>query len=78
MKSCPRAENSYPADVFYGQVRRFPWPDHHPPPLSMIPLFTRAMSDWLQGDRKRIAVIHCKGVPLALLAHMQATDEPRM
>ncbi len=31
---CPVTENSYDADEFYARVSRFPFPDHHVPPLS--------------------------------------------
>lgn len=56
----PRSENEYDAAYFNGQVSRFPFPDHHPPPLSMIPLVTRTMHDYLQEDEKNVVVIHCK------------------
>ena len=57
---CPRSENEYDAAYFNNQVSRFPFPDHHPPPLSMIPLVTRTMHDWLNQNDKNVVVIHCK------------------
>lgn len=57
---CPVTENSYPADEFHGRVSRFPFPDHHVPPLSLIPLFVADITDWLESDPDAVAVIHCK------------------
>lgn len=57
---CPRFENQYDAAYFNNQVSRFPFPDHHPPPLSLIPLAVRRMHDWLLADEKNVVVIHCK------------------
>ena len=57
---CPRFENGYDAAYFNHQVSRFPFPDHHPPPLSMIPLVTRAMQQWMEADDDNVIVIHCK------------------
>ncbi|EGF99007.1 uncharacterized protein MELLADRAFT_118380 [Melampsora larici-populina 98AG31] len=57
---CPRKENEYEASYFHNQVRRFPFPDHHAPPLSMIPLFVHNISHFLDSAADNIAVIHCK------------------
>ncbi|SPC62765.1 related to Phosphatidylinositol-3,4,5-trisphosphate 3-phosphatase PTEN [Ustilago sp. UG-2017b] len=57
---CPVTENSYDADEFYGRVSRFPFPDHHVPPLSLIPLFVADITDYLESDPDATAVIHCK------------------
>ncbi|EPQ30962.1 uncharacterized protein PFL1_01151 [Pseudozyma flocculosa PF-1] len=57
---CPRAENGYDADYFYDRVSRYPFPDHHVPPLSMIPLFVADMTEWLESDPDNVGVIHCK------------------
>ena len=56
----PRFENEYDAAYFDNQVSRFPFPDHHPPPLSMIPLVTRRMNEWLSEHEENVIVIHCK------------------
>ncbi|CEH14902.1 related to phosphatidylinositol--trisphosphate 3-phosphatase pten [Ceraceosorus bombacis] len=56
----PRYENSYESWEFYEQVSRFPFPDHHPPPLGMIPLFVADVTAWLGEDERNVAVIHCK------------------
>ncbi|KAK0526272.1 Telomerase protein component 1 [Tilletia horrida] len=56
----PLAENSYDADYFDGRVSRYPFPDHHAPPLSLISLFVADIAHWLDGDPDRAAAIHCK------------------
>ncbi|WAQ91021.1 hypothetical protein PtA15_13A421 [Puccinia triticina] len=57
---CPLTENGYDSAYFHHQVHRFPFPDHHPPPLSMIPLFVADMAAFLAGSSANVAVIHCK------------------
>ncbi|KAH9916723.1 phosphatases II [Epithele typhae] len=57
---CPIKENSYPADVFDGRVSRYPFPDHHAPPLAILPLIAREIRLWLDGSPNRVAVLHCK------------------
>ncbi|KDR72555.1 hypothetical protein GALMADRAFT_252686 [Galerina marginata CBS 339.88] len=57
---CPIKENSYGADVFEGRVSRYPFPDHHAPPLAVMPLVAREMRTWLSGSPDRVAVLHCK------------------
>ncbi|GJN93238.1 hypothetical protein Rhopal_006285-T1 [Rhodotorula paludigena] len=62
---CPRSENSYDAAAMThhggeSAVQRFPWPDHHPPPLSLIPLMVDAVRRWYDADERNVVVIHCK------------------
>ncbi|KAJ4466927.1 hypothetical protein C8J55DRAFT_439273 [Lentinula edodes] len=57
---CPLKENSYSADTFDGRVSRYPFPDHHAPPLAIMPLVAREMRIWLDGSSERVAVLHCK------------------
>ncbi|KAI0711274.1 phosphatases II [Earliella scabrosa] len=57
---CPIKENSYPASVFDGRVSRYPFPDHHAPPLAILPLVAREIRLWLDGSQDRVAVLHCK------------------
>ncbi|KAG6880011.1 hypothetical protein C0992_008218 [Termitomyces sp. T32_za158] len=59
---CPILENSYDKSIFGGRVSRFPFPDHHAPPLAFMPLVAREMGAWLHGSPERIAVLHCKGM----------------
>ncbi|KAJ7716574.1 phosphatases II [Mycena maculata] len=57
---CPLRENSYSASFFDGRVSRYPFPDHHAPPLAIMPLAAREMADWLDGSPERVVVLHCK------------------
>lgn len=62
-----RAEGTgYPDSEVYNRIHHFPWPDHHPPPFSIIPALMASMRNWIQGDnpdgagKRRVAVVHCK------------------
>ncbi|KAG9670910.1 phosphatases II, partial [Aureobasidium melanogenum] len=56
-----RAEGTgYPDSEVYGRVKHYPWPDHHPPPFALIPLIMASMRNWLEGNKERVAVVHCK------------------
>ncbi|KAI0659244.1 phosphatases II [Cubamyces menziesii] len=57
---CPVRENTYPDSVFEGRVSRYPFPDHHAPPLAILPLVAREIRLWLDGSPERVAVLHCK------------------
>ncbi|WVR04807.1 hypothetical protein IAU60_001819 [Kwoniella sp. DSM 27419] len=57
---CPLYENAYSPESMHGRVSRYPFPDHHPPPLPLLPLAVREMTAWLEGDVERVAIIHCK------------------
>ncbi|GAA6012785.1 hypothetical protein JCM10207_005359 [Rhodosporidiobolus poonsookiae] len=76
---CPLSENSYDAAEFVHAgveregkaVARFPWPDHHPPPLSLMPVMADAAKRWYEGGAspaekpdeaaaENVVVIHCK------------------
>ncbi|KAL1739279.1 hypothetical protein HDZ31DRAFT_69101 [Schizophyllum fasciatum] len=57
---CPLRENSYDASYFDNRVSRFPFPDHHAPPLAIMPLVAREIRAWLDGSKERVAVLHCK------------------
>ncbi|KDQ60191.1 hypothetical protein JAAARDRAFT_32572 [Jaapia argillacea MUCL 33604] len=57
---CPIRENSYDPGFFDGRVSRYPFPDHHAPPLAMLALAAREMRLWLDGHPDRVAVLHCK------------------
>ncbi|KAF5351028.1 hypothetical protein D9756_008419 [Leucocoprinus leucothites] len=57
---CPLGENSYDPSEFEGRVSRYPFPDHHAPPLAIMPLVAREVRAWLDGSQERVAVLHCK------------------
>lgn len=67
-----RAEGTgYPDSEVYGRIHHYPWPDHHPPPFSLIPAIMGSMRNWIynldekesgtqQEKGSRVAVVHCK------------------
>ncbi|KAG1759479.1 hypothetical protein EDD22DRAFT_981021 [Suillus occidentalis] len=57
---CPVRENFYDKSIFEGRVSRYPFPDHHAPPLAILPLVSREIHDWVQVSKDRVAVLHCK------------------
>ncbi|BEJ07147.1 hypothetical protein CcaverHIS641_0404160 [Cutaneotrichosporon cavernicola] len=57
---CPQTENAYSSESMGGRVSRYPFPDHNPPPLPLLPLAVREMTAWLARDPENIAIIHCK------------------
>lgn len=57
---CPIRENFYDESVFGGRVSRYPFPDHHTPPLAILPLVSREIHAWVTGSKDRVAVLHCK------------------
>ncbi|KAF8499993.1 phosphatases II [Gautieria morchelliformis] len=80
---CPLTENSYDAAIFYGRVSRYPFPDHHAPPLAILALASREMRTWLSGSDDRVAVLHCKAgkgrsgtLACAFLLSLDVSPEP--
>ncbi|GAA5977879.1 hypothetical protein JCM5350_006206 [Sporobolomyces pararoseus] len=67
---CPLYENSYDANEIVHEgvkrqegnsaVERYPWPDHHPPPLSMFRIMVQGAKEWYEADPRNVIVIHCK------------------
>ncbi|KZO98465.1 hypothetical protein CALVIDRAFT_511880, partial [Calocera viscosa TUFC12733] len=57
---CPLTENTYDPSFFRGHVSRYPFPDHHAPPLALLALAVREMHAWLSADPERVIVVHCK------------------
>ncbi len=66
-----RAEGTgYPDESVYGRIKHYPWPDHHPPPFSVVPLVMAGMRNWLhmgktEGEQdheenERGGVVDCK------------------
>jgi phosphatidylinositol-3,4,5-trisphosphate 3-phosphatase/dual-specificity protein phosphatase PTEN len=41
-------------------VELVPFDDNYVPPLALIKLFCESVHDWLSGDPKNVAVIHCR------------------
>lgn len=57
---CPLYENAYSPESMHNRVSRYPFPDHHPPPLPLLPLAVKEITAWLDSDLERVAIIHCK------------------
>ena len=54
------SNRSYDTSKFGGQVREWcGFPDHHPPPLSLLFKTIHSIQEWLEADPDNIAVIHC-------------------
>ncbi|GAA6063568.1 hypothetical protein JCM10212_003147 [Sporobolomyces blumeae] len=41
-------------------VERYPWPDHHPPPLSLMRIMVEGAKEWYEAGDGNVIVIHCK------------------
>ena len=54
------SERSYDPGKFGNRVKLFPFDDHNPPPLRMIPDFCRSVQDFLDEDPENVVAIHCK------------------
>jgi phosphatidylinositol-3,4,5-trisphosphate 3-phosphatase/dual-specificity protein phosphatase PTEN len=65
---CPLYENAYSPESMHSRVSRYPFPDHHPPPLPLLPLAVREMTAWLEGDKERVVIIHCKAGKVRVIA----------
>ena len=58
---CAEAQHRYdPASRFDGRVREFPFWDHKPCNLSLIPDFIADADAYLAEDAKNVVAIHCK------------------
>ncbi|KAL6055483.1 Telomerase protein component 1 [Balamuthia mandrillaris] len=54
------SEKHYDPNHFRNHVVFIGWPDHHAPPLHRQLRLCERMLDWLEGDSRNTAVIHCK------------------
>ncbi|KAL0249163.1 hypothetical protein GEMRC1_004396 [Eukaryota sp. GEM-RC1] len=54
------SEKSYDSQLFQHCVLDFGFPDHHPPPLSLLFSIVSSMHRWIRSDALNVAVIHCK------------------
>jgi len=79
------SERNYEAKEFTssgGKVGHFPFDDHNPPPLTLIPRICDDAKAFLDQDKKNVVAIHCKAgkgrtgcIIACLLLHLkQATD----
>jgi len=57
------SERTYEAKDFTsrgGRVAHYPFDDHNPPPLSLIPKICDDAVAWLKEDKANVVAIHCK------------------
>ncbi|KAL0477840.1 phosphatidylinositol-3,4,5-tris phosphate 3-phosphatase Pten, partial [Acrasis kona] len=57
---CSEPERTYDPYAFEGNVLRFPFDDHNPPPLSLFMPFCQSVDKYLAADPKNVVGIHCK------------------
>jgi hypothetical protein len=57
---CSEPQHQYDASRFDGRVAVFPFPDHHPCPLAMIPAFVADATQHLDADERNAVCVHCK------------------
>jgi phosphatidylinositol-3,4,5-trisphosphate 3-phosphatase/dual-specificity protein phosphatase PTEN len=54
------SERQYDLGTSFPIVERFPFGDHHPPPLEMIGFFCRSVAEYLAQHPDNIVAVHCK------------------
>lgn len=58
---CCEKEHRYDTKThFHGHVSEFPFADHFPCPLAMIPQFVAHAKEFLTRDERNVVAIHCK------------------
>lgn len=53
-------ERDYDSSKFHDRVAKFPFEDHHPPPLNLFLPFCIDMVEWLTKHKSNVAAVHCK------------------
>eukprot|EP01012_Entosiphon_sulcatum_P067499 TRINITY_DN9723_c0_g1_i1.p1 TRINITY_DN9723_c0_g1~~TRINITY_DN9723_c0_g1_i1.p1 ORF type:complete len:605 (+),score=97.54 TRINITY_DN9723_c0_g1_i1:2083-3897(+) len=54
------SERAYPPEKFQGEVVRFPFDDHNPPPFYMMRLFCEDVDKFLKSTENAVVAVHCK------------------
>ena len=55
------SEHTYDFSKFgAGRTKRFPFDDHNPPPLGLIPKFCEDAASFLQREPAGVVAVHCK------------------
>mmetsp|Transcript_18548 Transcript_18548/g.33503 ORF Transcript_18548/g.33503 Transcript_18548/m.33503 type:complete len:405 (-) Transcript_18548:41-1255(-) len=53
------SEYSYDHRKFQNHVSKYPWPDHHSPPLELLFRACWEMHEWLVNDKSHVIVVNC-------------------
>jgi len=54
------SERAYPPSYFGGRFERYPFDDHNPSPVALIPPFVESAKSFLAEDEDNVVAIHCK------------------
>ena len=57
---CCEPGRGYDAQVFDDRVERYPFLDHHTPPLHRMVAFADSAYAWLLADKRNVVTLHCK------------------
>ena len=55
------SEREYSPGNFLGEVERFAWADHTPPPFALLLPAAESLHSWLGAHPDNVCVLHCKG-----------------
>ncbi len=57
---CCEPGRGYPKELFEGNIERYPFRDHHTPPLIRMVEFANSAHKWLNSDNENVSTLHCK------------------
>ena len=66
------SERAYDANEFLGRVARFPFDDHNPSLLHVVPAFCEDADAWLRAHPDNVIAVHCKVRSLVTLLARRA------
>lgn len=57
---CCEPGRGYDPEIYYGRVERYPFKDHHTPPLETMAAFANSAKAYLEADPLNVVNMHCK------------------